>query len=101
MSVGAHSRADHNSTRRADLDAVRLRGSESPWFNLSFDLMHPDEPSERQALVVSLIAEWLYSSKFSGSKNIGKKTIDQSPQRNCFLGGCPIPSDLVIVKVMS
>ncbi len=37
---------DHNSTIRAIVDAVLLRVSGSPWFNLSFDFIHTDELGE-------------------------------------------------------
>ncbi len=58
---GLSSQPDHNSTIRAKLDAVLLRVSESPWFNLSFAFIHTDEADDRPNLVAGSNAERLYS----------------------------------------
>ncbi len=59
--IGTNSQPADKLYGRADLEAVLLRASQSPWFNLSFNFMHIDEPGELQALVAGSNADRLYS----------------------------------------
>ncbi len=73
---------------------------QSPWFNLPFTFMHTHETDDRPNLVADSKTDRLYSKPcFRVQKH--REQFD-GPKSSIVLtfNGCPIPSDLVIVRVI-